>query len=234
MEFAIGNQGIVSNQADKQALAAQQERVREAMMKMRAETDAYKRMAKAPPLFLHERIAKPLRPDALTDAKLFADRNQMMQHFVSGGVGVEVGVQRGIFSRFLLDQIKPDKLFLLDLYADDISADVLDDPRTELLLGDSSTQLMTLEDRSTDWIYIDGDHSYPGAFKDTEAARRKIKQDGLIIFNDYTPWSIGEVMPYGVMAVVNDLVNEGYPIVGLALASHGYFDVAVRYSPLAD
>lgn len=35
-------------------------------------------------------------------------------------------------------------------------------------------------------------------------------------------------MSDGVMACVNELVNDGWTMVGLALTATGYFDVALR------
>jgi Methyltransferase domain len=210
-------------------IEAQEQRTLEAMKAFQAETTAYKKLAKQPPLFLKDGQAKMLRGDMLSNAKLYPNRFDMIKALISGGVGAEVGVQYGEFSRFILDNIAPTHLFLYDMVAHNIRKDVLDDERTKTVIGDSSKCLARSEDQSFDWIYIDGDHSYQGARKDTYVARRKIKEGGILIFNDYTPWSIGEVMPYGVMPVVNDLVNEGYPMIGLALAPHGYFDVAVRY-----
>ena len=35
-------------------------------------------------------------------------------------------------------------------------------------------------------------------------------------------------MPYGVMTVVNRLVNDGHDMLGVALNYWGYFDVALQ------
>ena len=211
------------------ALDKQEKRVVKAWKAFQSEVNIYKKLNQGPPNFMRDGIAENLRADMLSDAKLYPTRFEMITDLASGGIGAEIGVQYGAFSRFLLDHIQPQRLFLFDLIADSISRDVLDDPRTELHVGDSSTALAQTADASFDWIYIDGDHSQIGARKDTDVARQKIKPGGLLVFNDYTPWSIGEVIPYGVMPVVNELVNEGHPIVGCALAPHGYFDIAVRY-----
>ena len=189
-------------------------------------------MADSLPKSLKDGEAKLLNGEMLQETQLYANRFQMMRDLAVAGRGAEVGVQTGNFSRFLLDEIKATHLFLYDLNTDLTRQDVLDDPRTTMLVGDSSANLAKAEDRSFDWIYIDGDHRHAGVRKDITVARQKIKLDGLLIFNNYTPWSVGEVMPYGVMAPVNDLINEGYPVAGVALAPHGYFDIAVRYIPL--
>ena len=63
--------------------------------------------------------------------------------------------------------------------------------------------------------------------KDARVAVRKVKPDGLLIFDDYTGRSPMEAIPYGVVAVVNELVAEGCNVVGLALTPTGYFDIAL-------
>lgn len=211
----------------------QKQRVMKAIEAAREEARAWRRLTGTPPSFLKDGgVPQRMRDDALTGAKLYSDRFVMMKDLVKGGIGAEVGVQHGEFSRFLLDEIGPERLSLLDMTDKDFRPDVVKDPRTDIRIGDSSTQLAELPDRSLDWVYIDGDHRYEGVKKDTDVARQKVKPGGVLIFNDYTPWSVVEVMPYGVMPVVNALVNEGYPVLGLALAPHGYYDIAVRYEAL--
>ncbi len=209
-------------------IEAAQKAVSEALATLRKTLTHYKKTAHAPPHFLHEKPAGTLSAGALTGCRVFADRHQMMQALVKGGTGGELGVQYGHFSRFLLDQIQPATLHLFDLSDALLRRDIKEDPRTELHLGDSSSMLMRQPDQSFDWLYIDGDHSYEGVRKDAEAALLKIRPGGIIAFNDYTPWSPGEAIPYGIMACVNELVNEGLDMVGVALTPNGYFDVALR------
>lgn len=52
-----------------------------------------------------------------------------------------------------------------------------------------------------DWIYIDGDHSYEGAYYDFEKALKVVKEGGLIIGDDYGNKK-------GVTAAVNDWSKE--------------------------
>lgn len=170
-----------------------------------------------------------MRPDAFAGARVFAEREAMMQAVAGqGGIGAELGVQNGHFSRFLLDKLAPKTLHLFDLAMDPIRKDVKDDPRVMLHPGDSSSRLAALKDVVFDWIYIDGDHSRAGANRDARAALERIKPGGMLVFNDYTPWSVGEAMPYGVIPVVNRLVNEGLQFEAIALTPTGYFDVTLR------
>lgn len=129
----------------------------------------------------------------------------------------------------MLDCLSPDGLNLFEKNEELIDREVLADPRTTLHSGDSSTLLGQCADHSFDWIYIDGNHSQKGVRKDTEAARRKIKPGGILIFDDYTTWSPVEFKPYGVVTVVNQLINEGHPVLGLAIPPNGYHNIALRY-----
>ncbi|MEP1539127.1 MAG: class I SAM-dependent methyltransferase [Paracoccaceae bacterium] len=202
--------------------------VNAALTNLRKALRGYRQAAGRPPLFLHEKVAPKLRPEGLTEARVFASRHDMMTALVSSGMGGEVGVQRGDFSRFLLDSIGPEKLHLFDLSDRWLRADVRDDPRCELHLGDSANQLARQPNHSFDWLYIDGDHSYKGVHRDALVALQKIKPGGTLIFNDYTIWSPGEAIPYGVIPCVNELVDDGLDMIGVALTHNGYFDVALR------
>lgn len=52
-----------------------------------------------------------------------------------------------------------------------------------LIYGDSSEVMNTFNDRF-DYIYIDGDHSEEGVFRDAQAAYPILAKDGVIIFDD--------------------------------------------------
>lgn len=198
------------------------------LVEFRAALIAYKKEAKQPPFFLHEKRPVKIRDDALKNCRVFTDRFQMMRAMATGDVGAEVGVQHGDFSRFLLDTFDLKRLHLLDLSIPQIRPDVRNDARVSLHGGDSSSNLAKLDPGSLDWAYIDGDHSYRGAMKDARAAQNAVKPGGILFFNDYTMWSPGEAIPYGVVAVVNELVNEGHEMIAIALTPNGYFDVALR------
>lgn len=210
-------------------LADLESRARAAQTAFRDALAAWKRASGQPPRFLMEKPAVPMRADAFAAARVFADRHLMVAQMArTGGTGAEVGVQHGHFSRFLIDRLRPRALHLFDMSDALLRGDVASDPCVTLHLGDSSVRLGALPDRSFDWIYIDGDHRYAGVMKDARMALRKIKTDGVVFFNDYTTWSPGEVMSYGVIPAVNELVNEGCDMVGVALSPSGYFDVALR------
>jgi hypothetical protein len=65
--------------------------------------------------------------------------------------------------------------------------------------------------------------------RDIDVARCKVKDGGLLVFNDYIVWSYVEMEPYGVVAAVNELCTEDkWEMIYLALPSHMYCDVALK------
>ena len=199
-----------------------------ALETFREKLTAYRKGARKPPTFLRDHIAPVMRDDAFAECRVFSNRFRMMSELAKGKIGAEIGVQEGNFSRFMLDKLDLDTLHLFDMTKKALRQDVEDDPRTLFHKGDSSGNLATLPDAHFDWIYIDGDHRYAGARKDAIVALDKCKPGGMLFFNDYTPWSTGEAMPYGVIPVVNELVNSGLDMMAVALTRNGYFDVALR------
>lgn len=164
-------------------------------------------------------------------AVLFSDRVEALRALPKGGCVAEVGTQTGWFAERIVDRIKPRELHLFDL-----TFELMDEQRPELRArsdvfihqGNSSDMLAAIPDGHFDWIYIDGDHSHAGVERDTAVAVNKIRHDGILVFNDYTPWSIMELSDYGVMPAVNGLLASGeWRVVYLALHPHMYCDIAI-------
>lgn len=188
----------------------------------------YRKLTGTPAPALFDGRPAALRHDAFAGARGYPDRNVMLKALAVGKTAAEVGVQHGNISHFILSNLGVETLHLFDMLPDQIRQDVRSDPRVRIHAGDSSRNLATLPDDLLDWCYIDGDHRLAGAQKDARVAVAKTRPGGVLLFNDYTPWSANEVMPYGVMTVVNALVNEGHDLVGVALNPWGYFDIALR------
>jgi hypothetical protein len=172
----------------------------------------------------------PLRKEHIASTKVFATRYDFMATLPKGGVCTEVGVQNGKFSAFILETIKPDKFHLIDLSFTKLrNQAVRDNPAVVLHEGDSAQMLNTFPDGHFDWIYIDAGHEYKDVRRDASAAARKVKPDGLIIFNDYIIWSHHEAFAYGVVQTVNEMcVNEGWEMVAYCLHENLYCDVAIK------
>lgn len=174
-----------------------------------------------------------LRQEHLGRCRVLPDRLTLIEQLPKGGVVAELGTLHGEFAREILRTVDPTELHLVDHELQPRARELATDPtfngRVHVHAGDSVQTLETFADGYFDWIYIDAQHTYEGVRRDIAAAVRKVKADGLLVFNDYTPWSYVEMQPYGVVAAVNELcVEQAWEIVYLALPPHLYCDVAVR------
>ncbi len=89
--------------------------------------------------------------------------------------------------------------------------------------------MATFPDEYFDMIYIDGDHTYDGVRKDVCVADKKLKPNGVLVFNDYIMLDHSNGDEYGVVQNVNELIDRhGYEVIGFALQRDTFADIAVR------
>lgn len=154
-------------------------------------------------------------------------------HLPKGGVVAEIGSLRGANAHTILQGADPSELHLIDrdfgLLDRELLRPGLEAGVVHLHESDSASGLAAFPDEHFDWIYIDGDHSYGGVRRDIEQATRKVKRDGLLVFNDYILFSHLELLgTYGVVHAVNELcLEEGWEFRFLALERYMYCDVAI-------
>jgi len=157
-------------------------------------------------------------------------RDALLARLPRGGVGAEVGVWRGEFSRRLLETARPEKLYLIDPWEfqaefgdcwygglraksqadmDAIHDEVRDAfgsrPDVVIARGYSVDVLGGYPDGRFDWIYIDGNHYYDPVLADLRLARAKVRPGGLITGDDYD-WKPDEGFP--VQRAVADFAAE--------------------------
>jgi Methyltransferase domain len=186
-------------------------------------------------------ISSPLLQNChVKNCRLIESRAKMLEYLPKDSVVAEVGTEYGHFAEKILSITKPKKLHLIDYNFNLFKAEVnrlqktifqagIENGTIELHEGDSSTILSSFPDEYFDWIYIDADHAYEGVCKDIYQGYTKVKSDGMMVFNDYTNWSVCEVMPYGVAKAVNEFcIANNWEIVFLALQSLGYHDIAIK------
>jgi hypothetical protein len=182
------------------------------------------------------------------NARLFENRDELTKYckqFLPESLSIaEVGVFQGYNSDTLINIFNPEKIFLIDTFFSNdhwtqkftkekhlefVQNKFKNNPSVKILQGLSYEMLNVIDDRSLDYIYIDADHTYDGVKKDTNLSLQKIKKGGIIQFNDYTNYSIVEKHPYGVLDVVNELINsENVEVLGLGLHKRGYHDISIR------
>ena len=152
-------------------------------------------------------------------------RNDLIKTFEKDLVICEIGVFKGEFSEYILENIIPKELHLIDIFDGQMCSgdkdgnnivwidlnnqyEILknkyrDFDNVHIHKGNSVDILKKFEDEYFDIIYIDGDHSYEGVTKDLELSRNKIKNAGYICGHDYTI----DKFP-GVVRAVNEFVDK--------------------------
>lgn len=173
----------------------------------------------------------------------------------------EIGVERGYFSQAILRHSSVRKLHLIDPWEhqdkaiypdtsdsvrdtqkkqDDNYGFILDRFESEIKRGRvvvhrgfSSEVLNTIPDKSLDWIYIDGNHSYPFVRQDLELSRLKVKEDGFICGDDYIEGNVITGAKYGVIQAVDEFCRKyGWRI--FCMADHYYEGMNFRNYALAN
>jgi hypothetical protein len=148
------------------------------------------------------------------------------------GVGAEMGVHKGHFSRLLVDQLRPQKLYLIDSWWltegkewgwGEGNRNVIDGLHNamktienelvagtvEVIIQSDLVALQSFPSNSLDWAYIDTSHRYDHTAAELEALKRVIKPNGIISGDD---WREDPAHPHhGVCRAVREFVErEGY------------------------
>jgi Methyltransferase domain len=167
-------------------------------------------------------------PGLLADCRFCASRYDLVTNLPRRGRIAEVGTYRGEFARHILSACDPAELHLIDLDVSRLDPAVADDSRVAVHRGFSHAMLAQFPDNHFDWIYIDGDHSYQGASRDTGIAAAKVKPGGYLVFNDFAhadPY----LGAYGVhRAVVEFAVTRGWRFAWFAYDPHALYDIALQ------
>lgn len=199
--------------------------------------------------------APRIPPHLLEDAVLLCDRYALLPHLPRHAVFAEVGVATGDFSQTVMTVCEPALFVAIDRFRlheipllwgqpsetllggrthaaayRERFAEAEKAGRLRILEGDSAACLEQLEDASIDVLYIDADHQYESVRRDLAVARRKVREDGWIIVNDYLMVAaLGDTIPYGVVNATNEfMIDHDWGIAYFALQTRMFCDVALR------
>jgi len=169
--------------------------------------------------------------ELLNGCKVFSNRTKLIEYFKYEYPNkiAEVGVQEGFFNEIINDTFNPKELYAIDIditqytnrtkIKDNVIA--INKPSQNIVASDFSGPL--------DIVYLDADHSYNAVKKDIQVLKDLIKPGGLFVFNDFTMFSIHEMLLYGVARAVTEFViEEKWEVVGLALDEWNFYDIALR------
>lgn len=131
------------------------------------------------------------------------------KYFPKNGVGCELGVLQGNFSRVLLESTQAKELHLIDPWyfldknwhwaggnTSTVDAVVkilnenkkeIEDRRVFVHVQDDLQVLNSFEDGYFDWAYIDSSHAYEHTCQELELLVKKVKSDGVIGGDDWQP-----------------------------------------------
>jgi len=204
-----------------------------------------------PSLAAAERLPEHL----LANARVLPDRDAILPLLPRNKVIAEVGVALGNFSDRIIRICEPKRFIAIDLFdLHEISefwgrptnemfnggthgtfyrkrfADLVGQQKVTVLEGDSAAKLATLDDASLDIVYLDADHTYESVKRELAIIRRKVRDDGWIILNDYIMNEAGfSNAAYGVIQATNEfMIAENWEMIYFALQPYMYCDVALR------
>lgn len=138
---------------------------------------------------------------------------------------VEIGVARGSTSKFTIEKLSDkissyigvdpyesnyDRTDGFSYYNQDLMDNLykfviekVNDPRFKLIRKKSNLAYLDFEDNSIDAVYIDGNHSYEAVIEDIKYWFPKVKEQGLIVGDDFLTFS-------GVKKAVKEYFSEFY------------------------
>ena len=116
-------------------------------------------------------------------------------------IGAEIGVRKGLNARSILKELNIKKLYLIDVWdnynggdgiwsnMEEIYESILNefgkDERVQIIKDLSENAVRLIDDKSLDFVYIDGNHSYDYVLQDIELWTPKIKKYGFIAGHDF-------------------------------------------------
>jgi Methyltransferase domain len=177
--------------------------------------------------------APQLQEPHLRDCMVLPNRTILLEHLPHDATVAEVGTLHGDFAREILRIAHPKQLHLIDHEIRSRARTMAQEDsipgRVHLHQSDSVQALESFPDAFFDWIYTDAQHTYEGVKRDIVVAQRKVKADGVLVFNDYIFWSYVEMQPYGVVPAVNEFcIENNWKLIYLTLPDHMYCDVAIQ------
>lgn len=158
-------------------------------------------------------------------------RTAILKLLPKGGVGVEIGVNRGAYSRQIFTLAAPKVLHLVDPWPTDSADDyiktygVKDDMQAhhDMVQADFAPQIAqgsvvvhrkysrdsaaSFADGSFDFVYVDGMHSYEACLEDLRLFAPKVKGTGFLMGHDFSNTDMGRRKQFGVIRAVSEFLE---------------------------
>lgn len=168
----------------------------------------------------------------MLDLENIQSREELIRILKPRGIGIEIGVQQGIFSKHILENCEDLKLYLLDcwdhqsdlVYKDisnldnniqaqyminTISNTLFSFKNVRIIKGYSDEFVNLFQDNFFDFIYIDANHAYKPVKNDLIKWFPKLKTKGLFSGHDYLNGNDGWYpTEFGVKQAVDEFAKE--------------------------
>jgi len=168
------------------------------------------------------------------------------------GIGVEIGVKKGDFSKHILQNWNCKQYFLVDPWCEqdkqtydeechNFSQDYIDcltnlqayKNKYKIIRDYSHNAHKSFKDETFDFIYIDGNHSYEAVLQDLNLWYPKLKKNGLISGDDYTIKSSETVFnsQFGVKQAVDEFALKVKRNVSIDLNGDWFYNLDDKLVP---
>ena len=177
----------------------------------------------------------------IKNLKAIENRQQLLKLLPKNGTVAELGVNKGDFSKEILDNCTPSKFHLIDVwntsrYYPGLKFEIekrfekeFEQKQLEINYGLSTDVASNFDDEYFDWIYIDTDHSYTTTKSELELYAPKIKKGGIISGHDYIMGNWKGLIRYGVIEAVYEFcAKNDWEIIYLTMDLNEYPSFAIR------
>ncbi len=164
----------------------------------------------------------------LKNAKIYGNRyDAILSKVKKQSKFLEVGTQTGNFAKYICEKTNPKELHVVDIDYSLFDDSIIDSSIITKHKGMSCDVLKEFDEDYFDYAYIDASHDYSDVLLDVNLCLRIVKNNGLIILNDYTWYSPPEMIEYGVIKAANEIiVANDFEVSYFALHQNGFFDIA--------
>lgn len=196
--------------------------------------------------------AGEINKELLKNARVMANREDVLKEFPKNAIVAEVGVAFGDFSKKILNEMCPKKFYAIDVFDDNTTGfwgrnlfqevnmthfewyknefkQEINKGIVETKKGLSWECLAQFPDCYFDYVYLDAAHDYSNVKKDVEELKRVVKPGGIIQFNDYIFFDHVAKIYYGTMPVINTFINETKSeVLYYCLSLSGFDDIVIK------
>ncbi len=139
--------------------------------------------------------------------------------------GAEIGTERGLFAEVICRANPNPRLYCIDAwkaykgYREHVTQELLDEIyedakkrlthfKCKLIKAFSADAVKKFADESLDFVYIDGNHTYPFVIEDITIWSKKVRPDGIVAGHDFMTPSNNRVMQFGVVQAVREFTKS--------------------------